>query len=94
MDYHDKNVLMNLNLYFMIKHHPIALWKTGSFNSIVAHSKTSSVKVVQKQFKNIVSENIDALREMIMQDRHVIYRELEASLDISFTYIHSIYTWP
>ena len=29
-----------------------------------------------------VLENIDAVRELIMQDRHVPYREIEASLDI------------
>ena len=38
----------------------------------------------------VVSENIDAVRELIMQDRHVTYREIEASLDISATSIHSI----
>ena len=27
----------------------------------------------------VVSENIDAVRELIMQDRHVTYREIEAS---------------
>ena len=30
----------------------------------------------------VVSENIDAVRELIMQDRHVIYREIEPSLGI------------
>ena len=38
----------------------------------------------------IVSENIDAVRELKMQDRHVIYREITASLCISSTSIHSI----
>ena len=36
-----------------------------------------------------VSENIAAVRELIMQDGHVTYREIEASLDISSTSIHS-----
>ena len=36
------------------------------------------------------SENIDALRELIMQDRHVTYLEIEASLGISSSNIHSI----
>ena len=31
----------------------------------------------------VVSENIDAVRELILQDRHVTYREIEASLGIS-----------
>ena len=35
-------------------------------------------------------ENIDAVRELIMQDRHVTYREMEASLGNSSTSIHSI----
>ena len=38
----------------------------------------------------VVSEKIDALRELMMQDRHVTYREIEASLHISSTSIHSI----
>ena len=28
----------------------------------------------------VVADNIDAVRELIMQDRHVTYREIEASL--------------
>lgn len=38
----------------------------------------------------VVPENIDAVRELIVQDRHVTYREIEASLGISTTSIHSI----
>ncbi|XP_025158379.1 histone-lysine N-methyltransferase SETMAR-like [Harpegnathos saltator] len=38
----------------------------------------------------VVPENIDAVRELILQDRHVTYREIEASLGISGTSIHSI----
>ena len=38
----------------------------------------------------IVPENIDAVCELITQDRHVIYRKIEASLGISFTSIRSI----
>ena len=38
----------------------------------------------------VVSENIDAVRELIMQDHQVTYREIEASLSISSTSIHSI----
>ncbi|XP_033254026.1 histone-lysine N-methyltransferase SETMAR-like [Drosophila miranda] len=39
---------------------------------------------------NVVSQNIDGVRELIVQDRHVTYREIEASLHISSTSIHSI----
>ena len=35
-------------------------------------------------------ENIDAVRELILQDSHVTYREVESSLGISSTSIHSI----
>ena len=38
----------------------------------------------------VVPENIDAVRELLMQDRHVTYRQIEAFLDISSTSIHSI----
>ena len=31
----------------------------------------------------VVSENIDAVRELIMQERRVTYREIEVSLGIS-----------
>ncbi|XP_037959311.1 uncharacterized protein LOC119688717 [Teleopsis dalmanni] len=38
----------------------------------------------------VVPENIDAVRELIMLDRHVAYREIQPSLGISSTSIHSI----
>jgi hypothetical protein len=37
-----------------------------------------------------VPENINAVRKPIMQDHHVTYREIEASLGISITSIHKI----
>ena len=89
VDYHDKSALMNLNLCLEIKHHPMALWNTALMNSIVdGGKKTRSVKVVQKQPH--LSENIVAVRELIMQESHVTCREIEASLGISSTSIHSI----
>ena len=72
---------MNSNLCLAIKHHPIALLKTGLMNSIVA---VAPPKIV------VVPENTDAVRELIMQDRHVPYGKIEASLGISSTSIHSI----
>ena len=62
-----------------MKQHAIALWKTGLMDLIVAdgRSKTRSVKVVQKG--PLFSKNIDAVRKLIMQDRHVIYRGIEPS---------------
>ncbi|XP_065650644.1 uncharacterized protein LOC136078770 [Hydra vulgaris] len=38
----------------------------------------------------VVPENIDTVHEMIKQDRHVTYCEIEASLSISFTSIYAI----
>lgn len=38
----------------------------------------------------VVPQNIDAVRELIMQDRHVTYREIEAFLGISMTSIYKI----
>lgn len=38
----------------------------------------------------VVPENIDAVCELIKQDRHVTYREIEASLGISMTSINKI----
>jgi len=32
---------------------------------------------------------MDAVRKLILQNRHVTYREIEASVDISFTSIQS-----
>ena len=62
-----------------MKQRPIALWKTGLINSIVvdAHSNTRFVKVLP-------------IQELRMQDRHVTYREIKASVCISSTSIHSI----
>ena len=38
----------------------------------------------------VVPETIDAMRQLILQDCHVIYREIETTLGISGTSIHSI----
>ena len=38
----------------------------------------------------VVPENIDAVEKMIREDRHVTYREIEATLGISMTSIHKI----
>ena len=37
---------------------------------------------------DVVAETIDAVRQLILQDRHVIYREIETTLGISGTIIH------
>ena len=38
----------------------------------------------------VVSETIDAVRQLILQVRHVTYREIETTLGIIGTNIHSI----
>lgn len=38
----------------------------------------------------VVPQNIEAVRKLIMDDRHVTHREIEATLDISMTSINSI----
>ena len=38
----------------------------------------------------VVLETIDAVRQLILQDRHVTYRQIETTLGISDTSIHSI----
>lgn len=38
----------------------------------------------------VTQENIDAVRQLIVEDRHATYREIEASLSISGTSVHSI----
>ena len=38
----------------------------------------------------VVPETIDVVRQLIFQDRHVTYREIETTLGISGTIIHSI----
>ena len=38
----------------------------------------------------VVPETIDAVRQLILQDRHVNYHEIETTLAINGTSIHSI----
>ena len=60
-------------------------------NSIVAEARSLKNEVREGRPKTaVVSENIDAVRELIMPDRHVTYRQIEASLDISCSSIRSI----
>ena len=38
----------------------------------------------------VVLETVNAVRQLILQDRHVTYREIETTLGINVTSIHSI----
>ena len=39
---------------------------------------------------SVVATNVDAVREMIKRDRHIIYREIQTSLGIDMKVIHTI----
>ncbi|KAG5335789.1 SETMR methyltransferase, partial [Acromyrmex heyeri] len=43
-----------------------------------------------RPFMSGVATNVDAVREMIERDRHMIYREIQASLGIDMKAIHTI----
>ena len=96
MDYHDKSALMNLNLYLAINQPSNSTVKNwlNEFN----RGRRSLKDVVREGPPKtaVVSENIDVLHELIMQDRHVRYREKELSLGISSTSIlqYCMNTWP
>ena len=78
---------MNLIQFLAMKIHQGPMFINDLVNSteVVAHSKTNFVKVVV-----VVPETIDAMFQLILQDRHVTYHETETTLGISGTSIHSI----
>ena len=83
VDYQDKSALMNLHFLFGDKapsHSTVKTW----FNEFNCGLRSLKVEVREGRPNTtaVVLENIDAVRELIMQDRHVPYREIEASLDI------------
>ena len=67
---------------------PVSIDGMVNSTEVVVHSKMNFVKVVRKSL--IVPETIDAVRQLLLQDRHVAYREIETTLGISGTSIHSI----
>ena len=73
-----------------MKLHQKTVFIDGMVNSIevVVHSKDEFCEGLPKSV--VVSETIDAVRQLISQDRHVTYREIETVLAISGTSIHSI----
>ena len=78
---------MNLTQFLTMKLHQGPVFFDGMVNSteVVVHSKTNFVKVVRQQLLFI-----DAARQLTLQDCDVTYREIETSLGISGTSIHSI----
>ena len=67
---------------------PLFINSMVNSNEDVVHSKTNIIKVVQNQL--LFPETIDAVRQLISQDRHVTYCEIEITLGINGTSIHSI----
>jgi hypothetical protein len=89
VDYQSNSASMNLVLYMAIKHYPTKLknWY-NEFN----RGRSS----LQDEFREgrpksaFIPENIDAVRELIIQDRHATYREIQTSMNISMTPINKI----
>ena len=73
-----------------MKLHQGPVFIDGMVNSteVVVHSKTNFVQVVQNQL--FFPETIDAVCQLILQDRYVIYRESNTTLGISGTSVPSI----
>ena len=62
------------------------------FNEFNCGRRTLKGRVRESRPKTaVVPENIDVVRELIMQDHHVTYREIEAFLGISATSMYSIF---
>ena len=53
---------------------------------VVVHSKTNFVKIVQNQL--LLRKPLT--HQLILQDRHVTYREIDITLGVSRTSIHTI----
>ena len=70
---------MNLIQFLALKLYQGPVFIDGTVNAteVVVHSV-------------VVPENIDAVRQLILQDRHRTYREIETTLGISGTSIHLI----
>ena len=81
---------MDLIQFLAMKLQPGPVFINGMMNStkVVVHSKTNFGKAVQNQN---VPETIDAVGQLILQDHHLAYHEIETTLGISGTNIHSIY---
>ena len=81
---------MNLIQFLAMKLHQGPVFIDGMLNSteIVVPSKTNFVKVMQTQL--LFRKSLMLCAVLILQDRHVTYREIETTLVISGTSIDSI----
>ena len=78
---------MNLIQFLAMKLKDHCLWY-GKFNR--GHSSLQQEFRKGRQKSVVVPETIDAVHQLILQDRHVTYREIETTLGISGTSIYSI----
>ena len=82
---------MNLIQFLAMKDHPsrtsVHRWY-GQFNRVGSSLQDEFREGHRKSA--VVPETIDAVHQLILQDRHVTYREIETTLDISGISIHSI----
>ena len=72
-----------------MKHHPIGLFIISLPNSSVDVLFFSD-ELLESPSTSVVAINVDAVREMIERDRHITYREFQASLGIDMKAIHTI----
>ena len=79
VDYHDNIALMNFGDKAPF-YNPMRSW----FNKFNCGRRSPKHEIREGPPKTtVVPENIDVVHELIMQDRHVTYREIEAYLGIS-----------
>ena len=90
MDYQDKSLIDKLISSFGDKAQSYATVKHW-YNEFNRGRHSFSDEFRKDRPKTVVGpENINALQKLIMQDRHVIYCEIEATLGISSTRIYKI----
>ena len=90
MDEHDKNALMSLNFCVAMKQSSYSIMKNW-LNAFNRGRRSPKDEIHEGPETAIVPEN--AVRELIMQDSHVTYREIETFL--ATTYIrYCRNSWP
>ena len=75
---------MNFIQFLAMKHHQGSVFIDGMVNSTEVEFREGRPKSV------VVPETIDAVWQLILQDRHVTYREIETTFGINGITIHSI----
>lgn len=74
VDYQDKSASFDLLPPLMMKPQPISLRNAGTTSS-----SSAAIRSVPKVVK-VILENIDAMRELILEDCHVTFHVIERSL--------------